>query len=178
MIAAISIWGCSWSQMRDTPVMTAEALVGLACVILTPLVRACRPRSTAWHRTLLLLFLVHSLPLLGFSSKLRVLFRKFRTLFRCDHTLMFTAHSFGCCSTFLSIAAVLAVTIYVFASFGCILFGGKIHTALTPNGKSSPPEDSDFAKNGYWANNFNDMPSAIVTCWILLIVNNWSDASA
>merc|ERR1712195_369656 len=55
----------------------------------------------------------------------------------------------------------------------CPKFGGKIHTALTPNGTSSPPEDSDFAKNGYWANNFNDMPSAIVTCWILLIVNNW-----
>ena len=77
----------------------------------------------------------------------------------------------------MSIAAVLAITLYTFASLGCIIFGGVIHGSSGTEGQpgyvpSSPPAGTDYA-NGFWVYNFNDHASAIVTCWALLIVNNW-----
>ena len=38
---------------------------------------------------------------------------------------------------------------------------------------SSSLTHSNYQDIDYWANNFNDMGSAMVTCFELLVVNNW-----
>eukprot|EP00656_Telonema_subtile_P000788 TRINITY_DN10372_c0_g1_i2.p1 TRINITY_DN10372_c0_g1~~TRINITY_DN10372_c0_g1_i2.p1 ORF type:complete len:834 (-),score=235.20 TRINITY_DN10372_c0_g1_i2:386-2887(-) len=156
VVASVTIWGISWSSMVETPGRIPDAVVGALCFVLTPIVLSTYKHSTSTHRLLLILYLSRSLPLLGFSDKFWVLYNKFTALTR----------------TFLSIAAVLAITLYAFASLGCIVFGGVIHGAYDGQ-PSSPAAGTDFATLGYWPNNFNDHASAMVTCWILLVVNNW-----
>ena len=55
----------------------------------------------------------------------------------------------------------------IYASVGMVLFGGKITT------NSTALIGSDFAKEHYYSNNFNDFASSLVTLFELLVVNNW-----
>ena len=55
----------------------------------------------------------------------------------------------------------------VFASVGMMLFGGKIRYS------SNALNGTEFAKSNYYANNFNDFTSSLITLFELLVVNNW-----
>ena len=55
----------------------------------------------------------------------------------------------------------------MFASAGMMLFGGKIrYSSVVLNG-------TEFAESDYYANNFNDFTSSLITLFELLVVNNW-----
>ncbi|KAF0709368.1 Aste57867_5958 [Aphanomyces stellatus] len=70
-----------------------------------------------------------------------------------------------------SLLLAMACTMNVFALIGLQLFGGLI----SPGGVATDPlfVNSSYAAAGYAANNFNDIPSAMVTLFELLVVNNW-----
>jgi len=71
---------------------------------------------------------------------------------------------------FFTFLGILFVVIYFFATIGIQLYGGLIY-------KGNPDlNNTSFATEagvGFYANNYNDYASAMVTCWELLIVNNW-----
>ena len=66
-----------------------------------------------------------------------------------------------------SIFGVLGVTMILFAQAGLDLFGGLLYDGNTAL------ERTDYAAKRMYAVNFNDFPSALVTLWCLLIVNDW-----
>ena len=67
----------------------------------------------------------------------------------------------------LNLCGVLFVIFYIFAVFGMFLFGGKI----TKNNKKI--QDNSSIPDNYHLLNFNDFPSAIMTMFPLMVVNNW-----
>merc|ERR1712050_346707 len=72
----------------------------------------------------------------------------------------------------IEMAEVLFCAMFVFSVVGTQLFGGMINTdPQSPH--SAALAASDFGKAGYYANNFNDVPSGFVVLFELLIVNNW-----
>merc|ERR1712194_407815 len=72
----------------------------------------------------------------------------------------------------IAIVKVLLCVMYTFAVLGTQLFGGLIN--LDPSSPSAALlNTSDYGQAGYYANNFNDMPSAMTTLFELLVVNNW-----
>merc|ERR1712072_562015 len=56
----------------------------------------------------------------------------------------------------------------VFAAVGLQTFGGKIYVG-NPDIK-----DLDFGKRNYYANNFNDFGSAMVTLFEILVATEWN----
>lgn len=62
---------------------------------------------------------------------------------------------------------------YLFAALGVQVFGGMI-TRDPADTRSFLLLDSQFAESEYWANNFNDMLSAMNVIFNLLVVNNWT----
>ena len=72
----------------------------------------------------------------------------------------------------------ISLLIFVFACVGLHLFGGIITTDDTSGVVITPEQahalaDSDFGTSGYYANNFNDLPSGCITLFELTVVNNW-----
>merc|ERR1719247_3155789 len=67
---------------------------------------------------------------------------------------------------------VLLYVMFTFSVLGMQLFGGVINTD-PKSPYSAPLADTDYAQADYFANNFNDMPSGMVTLFELLVVNNW-----
>lgn len=67
----------------------------------------------------------------------------------------------------LNLCSVLFVIFYIFAVLGMFLFGGKI----TKNNKLI--QDNSSIPDNYHLLNFNDFPSAIMTMFPLMVVNNW-----
>ena len=66
-----------------------------------------------------------------------------------------------------NLVIVMMTIFYVFAQCGMLMFGGKI--------RSDSPEivhDSSIPDN-YYLMNFNDLCSAYVTLFVLIVVNNW-----
>ena len=61
------------------------------------------------------------------------------------------------------------VCLYSFAALGLQLFGGSIIKTGSTGQRISV---SLYGQGGYWPLNFNDMPSALVTMFVLLHVNN------
>lgn len=59
--------------------------------------------------------------------------------------------------------------LYGFAALGQQIFGGMI---CKTGAKGEALSNSLYGQNGYWPLNFNDMPSGMVTMFILLHVNN------
>lgn len=76
----------------------------------------------------------------------------------------------------VKVIKVLVCFLYLFSVLGIQLFGGLISTD-----PQSPffakVDESSFGEAGFYPNNFNDMPSAVVTLFELLIVNNWFEIS-
>eukprot|EP00980_Cylindrotheca_fusiformis_P019093 scaffold6440_cov124-Cylindrotheca_fusiformis.AAC.7 len=56
---------------------------------------------------------------------------------------------------------------YLFSALAVLLYGGLITREAVLG--------TDFAENEYWANNFNDMMSAMNVLFNLLVVNNWTE---
>jgi len=61
---------------------------------------------------------------------------------------------------------------FLFACVGLEFFGGKINTDPS-SPYSTLLSGTDFATANYYANNFNDLASGMMTLFDLLIVNNW-----
>eukprot|EP00928_Gymnodinium_smaydae_P045224 TRINITY_DN30166_c1_g3_i1.p1 TRINITY_DN30166_c1_g3~~TRINITY_DN30166_c1_g3_i1.p1 ORF type:complete len:760 (+),score=148.72 TRINITY_DN30166_c1_g3_i1:94-2373(+) len=73
----------------------------------------------------------------------------------------------------ISMVKVLLYVMYIFSLVGVQLFGGVINTD-PESPYSEAVADSDFNNSsGYFANNFNDMPSGMILLMELLVVNNW-----
>lgn len=72
----------------------------------------------------------------------------------------------------VAIIKVFLCVMYIFAVVGVQLFGGVINTDPT-SPYSAKLASSDFGEADYYTNNFNDMPSAMVTLFELTVVNNW-----
>mmetsp|Transcript_6666 Transcript_6666/g.15845 ORF Transcript_6666/g.15845 Transcript_6666/m.15845 type:complete len:773 (-) Transcript_6666:49-2367(-) len=73
-------------------------------------------------------------------------------------------------STFRTVGAALFLVFYLYSTVGVQVFGGRIRLDV------SSLKHVDFAKAGgvgYWANNFNDFASGVVTLFELMVVNNW-----
>lgn len=71
---------------------------------------------------------------------------------------------------FTTFLGILFVVIYVFATIGIECFGGLIYKGNPALNGTAFATEADV---GFYANNFNDYASSMVTCWELLIVNNW-----
>jgi two pore calcium channel protein len=66
---------------------------------------------------------------------------------------------------------------YTFAIIGVHLYGGLI-TRDPDNPVAMRLQDTNFADNDYWANSFNDVPSALNVLFNLLVINNWPEQSS
>ncbi|XP_054977630.1 two pore channel protein 2-like [Sorex araneus] len=82
--------------------------------------------------------------------------------------------------TMLTFGGLVSVVYYVFAIIGMEMFHGKVRFLgpnLTIPGAllcGNPAlKDSEFARNGYCKNNFNDLATALVTLLELTVVNQW-----
>lgn len=76
--------------------------------------------------------------------------------------------------SFTTLFLMISALFYVYAAIGVDVFGGKVrvdHPLLQPN--STDPDGAAFGQAGYYANNFNDFASALVTLFELMVVNNW-----
>ena len=61
---------------------------------------------------------------------------------------------------------------YAFGALGVFCFGGLINTD-SQRAEFALLQASSFGKANYYPNNYNDLASGFVTCFELLIVNNW-----
>lgn len=64
---------------------------------------------------------------------------------------------------------------YVFAVIGVHLYGGMITRDPSNPFAYKILEADNFVDNDYWANNFNDMWSAMNVLFNLLVINNWTE---
>lgn len=62
--------------------------------------------------------------------------------------------------------------LYAFGALGVFCFGGLVNTD-PQRGEYERLQASSFGEADYYPNNFNDLASGFVTCFELLIVNNW-----
>ena len=100
-------------------------------------------------------------------------------LLRLLRLLSWSPHVRFVSSTFLAVLPdarrlllMLFCLLYFFSALGLQLYGGKI------NRDPTQPEfailaNTTFASADYFDNNFNDLASGFVTCFELLLVNNW-----
>lgn len=88
--------------------------------------------------------------------------------FRQTHRLAIS-YAFKSASQFSFLFLLMGVLLFGFAAFGQQLFGGTI-VKTGPLGEAI--SNSLYGQSGYWPLNFNDMPSGLVTLFILLHVNN------
>lgn len=107
-------------------------------------------------RCVLLLRLMRLLRLLSWSPQMRFVVSTFLAALPDAYRLL----------------QVLCAFLYFFSQLGVGLFGGLINK--DPNRpEHAQLEGSDFGSANYYANNFNDLASGVVTCFELMIVNNW-----
>ena len=107
--------------------------------------------EVGYLKTLNILFLVRSLRVVFFIKAFDNILKTVFTLIKSISTL----------------AGVLILTYYIFAVIGMQLFAGKVYEGNPVlNGTS-------FDQMNYWANNFDNFPSSLVTLWELMVVNDW-----
>eukprot|EP00931_Biecheleriopsis_adriatica_P104399 TRINITY_DN7907_c0_g1_i2.p1 TRINITY_DN7907_c0_g1~~TRINITY_DN7907_c0_g1_i2.p1 ORF type:complete len:742 (+),score=108.15 TRINITY_DN7907_c0_g1_i2:83-2308(+) len=69
--------------------------------------------------------------------------------------------------TYYRTGMLLFLIFYLYATVGQQWFGGLVY-------KSNPAlKGTDYADSGYWAFNFSDFPSSMVTLFCLMVLNNW-----
>ncbi|CAM9345333.1 unnamed protein product [Chrysoparadoxa australica] len=66
----------------------------------------------------------------------------------------------------------LLLSMHIFCALGVQVFGGLI-TLDKHEASHKALAEMDFGKNDYWANNFNDMASGLITLLCQLLQNNW-----
>eukprot|EP01049_Picozoa_sp_SAG25_P011506 SAG25_NODE_1417_length_3079_cov_3.434083_2_plen_430_part_00 len=117
-----------------------------------------------WSKLIRVVLLVR----LGRVLRLTTTIRRFQLIFGTLARLI---------PAFSTLFLMVFTMMYLAGVIGVQLFGGAItraNPALWLN--STNPDGVAFATAGgmgYWANNFNDLPSAIVTLFELMVVNNW-----
>ena len=123
-------------------------------LMLTVLVRRCDPVAGVPQalRALLLLRLLRLLRLLALSPRFRLLLEAVRATARAT----------------LHFLWLLFIVLFFFAAVGLEVFGGKWFEGAVCL------EGSSYSRLGYHALNFNDLPSALVTCWVLTNGNNFN----
>lgn len=106
------------------------------------------------------------------AAELR-LFRSVRLLLHASTHMTVIAQTFvKMIPDIFGMIKVLLYVMFTFSVLGMQLFGGVINTD-PKSPYSAPLADTDYAQADYFANNFNDMPSGMVTLFELLVVNNW-----
>jgi two pore calcium channel protein len=98
-------------------------------------------------------------------------------LLRLLRLLSWSPHVRFVASTFVAvlpdaraILMLLFVLLYAFSALGLELFGGMInHDTARP--QAALLANTSFAEANYYANNFNDLASGVVTCFELLLLN-------
>ena len=140
-----------WWNIFDTVVVTSALVVSL--------VEAAMEETAA------------SQVALDFLMVLRVIriFRIFHSIARFKVVINTILHILPSMATYM---AVLLVFFYSFALLGMELFGGLVNDQLENCGNPLLQE-SDFWRDGYCRNNFNDLFAALVTLFELLTVNQW-----
>ena len=114
---------------------------------------------------------------LDFLMALRVIrvLRVFHSVARFRVVINTILHILPSMATYL---AILLVFYYFFAIIGMEIFGGLVK--FNSNGSETIKycgnpqlQNSDFVKDGYCQNNFNDLYSSLVTLFELMTVNQW-----
>jgi len=159
MIAKLSLqgWRLFWASMRNR----YDFLVTLALVLIT-IVWLCDPHSTItgeWLRYCLILRVLKLLVLLAFFPRFRVIATTFGHLV----------------SRSVAVAGMLFVLLFVNATFMVQVWGGMINreNMKLVNDTAYPQSEMD----DYFLNNANDMLSAMVTLFELLVINNWFEVA-
>ena len=94
-------------------------------------------------------------------------FRLLRLLSLVPSFRLFLSAIYAMRTPFLTFFTLLAAFLYIFAAIGMELLGGVWY-------RDAPClEGLNFDKLGYYRTHFNDFPSAMVTTWALLMVNNY-----
>jgi hypothetical protein len=73
--------------------------------------------------------------------------------------------------TYTSICRLLMILFFIATSVGQLAFGGKIYNTNPLLAGTS------FAQSDFWTMNFNDCASGLVTLFVMMILNNWTDLS-
>jgi len=111
---------------------------------------------------------------LDFLMALRVVrvLRVFHSVARFRVVINTILHILPSMATYL---AIILVFYYFFAIIGMEVFGGRVSSAAgSPHDCGNPSlHDSDFIRDGYCNNNFNDLFSSLVTLFELMTVNQW-----
>ena len=92
------------------------------------------------------------------TLRLVVLVRRFNEIFAIFVDLL---------PAFSTLFGMMWTVFSIFASVGMVFFGGKIRYS------SKELNGTEYAESNYYANNFNDFASSLVTLFELLVVNNW-----
>ncbi|KAF0694644.1 Aste57867_14483 [Aphanomyces stellatus] len=96
--------------------------------------------------------------------------RMLRLFFSIERYRVIISTAFAMVPMGKNLLLVMFCNMNVFALVGHHLFGGLISPGVLGTAAFA---NSTFAASGYAANNFNDVPSAMVTLFELLVVNNW-----
>ena len=109
---------------------------------------------------------------LDFLMVLRVLriFKVFHAFVRFRSVLNTLLNILPSMATYGSI---LFIIFYSFAIVGMDIFNKRIFPDRNPNCGNELLEDSEFVRNGYCANNFNDLHSSLLVLFEVLVVNQW-----
>jgi len=117
------------------------------------LATGCHP-GASWMQAIQAFTLLRLLRLLRLLS----LFPRFRLILSAMYAMR---------TPFLTFAGLLLAFLYIFAAVGMELLGGVWY-------RDAPClEGSVFEQLDYYTTHFNDFPSAMVTTWALLMVNNY-----
>ena len=157
-------WVLFWrgSVLNRVECVVTLTMLALACIICTPLWGLLtQSRREVFLRTGILLRSARTPRLLRRLPQLRRLGRAFALVIEAA----------------TSLSVMLFVSMYVFAALGLALFGGRVRTdsssweyqALVASGFGG-----SGGMTGYWAMNFNDMASGLLTLFQLLVANNWN----
>jgi hypothetical protein len=153
----IKLAALGWAEYTRSLKNSFDAIVTVATFVVVIIVYVPNAFSDARYiRLVLILRLMRVMRLLSASPQVRFVSSTFLAVL----------------PDALRLLKVLFVVLYSFSSLGTQLFGGLINKdghraelALLAN--------TSFAADDYFANNYNDLASGIVTTFELLIVNNW-----
>lgn len=142
-------WGEYWRKLRNR--FDFIVVVGLVLVEVDMLFSVNRGDYWMWIRYMLLIRLLRCMRLLVAVRRFNVIFATFLQLV----------------PAFITLLGMLFALMALYAEIGVQAFGGKIYVG-NPELKRTA-----FGIRNYYTNNFNDFPSALVTLFELLVVNNW-----
>ena len=154
---AVKLAALGWTDYTRSLKNTFDATVTVATTVIAAVVYFPNEISDSRYiRFVLLMRLLRLLRLLSWSPHVRFVSSTFLAVLPDARRLLL----------------MLFCLLYFFSALGLQLYGGKI------NRDPTQPEfailaNTTFASADYFDNNFNDLASGFVTCFELLLVNNW-----